>query len=288
MNSQAAPSVLLWLFLILSGIFSPLYGDTTNLTEGRLNYCSVLYYCDLPVPGGHCPSKQSLGKPKVNFDAEQCRVPKLLFSRGVTPTVPDIGYRLYRYLGMEYRVVYEVVDSVQISPERLAYLLNDIPLAARLISHFQKEPYSATYLDGAKRKHFQGEKGKRLKGDVRHISGDTEERRLFYFGYGSAEVAWWRLRGPALMDFSYKPVGNSNKRVAYNMHILVFPGNGFVNGIMNLGMFKNIVFGKIREVIVDITEAARKMEAAGREEVLKHPGWTLEERLKLEAFLKLP
>ncbi len=276
--------------LLLSAVFpNPSRADSAaTLSDARRDYCNILAFCGLPVPANHCPSKEALGKPKVEFDEERCLEARLLHSRGVKPTTPGYGYKLYRYLGMEYRIVYEVSDTVPVSPERLAYLLNDIPLAARLVSHFQKQPYSAVYLDGPERKHFKGEKGKRLKGDARLISGDTGEKRLFYFGTGSVEVAWWRLRGPALMDFTFAPVGKSGNRVRYNMRILVLPGNGFVNGIMNLGMFKNIVYGKIREVLVDITEAALKMEAGGREGMLKHSGWTAEERRKLEEFLKLP
>jgi len=50
---------------------------------------------------------------------------------------------------------------------------------------------------------FQGHQGKRLRGDAALISGSSDEKRLFYFGYGVATVAWWTLRGPVLMDFSY-------------------------------------------------------------------------------------
>ncbi len=144
-------------------------------------------------------------------------------------------------------------------------------------------------MDGAERKHFKGTKGKRLSGEAQLISGGTEERRLFYFGKGVAEVAMWRLTGPALMDFGYKSYQNpKGQGLHYQMKILVFPGNGVVNGIMNMGLFKRIVYGKIREVLIDITDSARKLAESGDAGIQSSAKWTAEEKRKIEQLLKLP
>ena len=192
-----------------------------------------------------------------------------------------------RHCGSGHRARWKTVEEdLPISEARLAYLLADLPLAARLINHFQKQPYTAEYVD-SERKHFQGTKGKHLKGDATLISGSSEERRLFYFGYGIANVAWWTLRGPALMDFTYAPAPSKSGFLRYKMKILVFPGNGVINSIMNLGLFKKVVYGKIKEVLDDITQTAQKLAAASQAD-LANKEWTPEEKKKIESFLKLP
>lgn len=283
------------LVLVLSaGMFLPvLAADASKapprkkVTEGQKDFCNLIRACGLSEPGGYCPPVAELEKPDFTYDSARCLEARLLNGRGVTPTHPVVGYKLYRFLGMEYRVIYHVEDHLPISGERLAYLLNDLPLAAKLVSHFRKEPYTAEYLD-AERKAFKGSKGKRLKGEARLISGDTKELRLFYFGYGTAEVAFWKLKGPALMDFTYGPDLAKGKGLKYKMKLLVFPGNGVINGIMNLGLFRKVVLGKIKEVLGDITESAKQLAAGGGAELLKRSDWTAEEKKKIEEFLKLP
>ena len=268
---------------------------TPKIRESLKDFCNLVTHCRLPLPPGYCPDSILLGKPKVTYDSARCLEARVLNDRGVGPSHPVVGFRLYRFLGMEYRVIYTVEDNIPISEARLAYLLADLPLSARLVSLYQKEPYTAVYVD-SERKYFKGTKGKNLRGEARLISGSAQERRLFYFGEGVAEVAWWTLKGPALMDFTYSP---SDKKLHYRMKILVFPGNGIINKIMNLGLFKKIVYGKIKEVLKDITETANKLAADNGSAVLNSktpatpgsagPGdWSAEEKRKIVEFLRLP
>ena len=266
-----------------------------SMTPAERDFCTLVWGCGLPLPQGYCPEQSTVEKSKLVYDSTRCLEARTLTSRGVGPEHPLVGFRLYRFLGMEYRVIYTVEDDIPISEPRLAYLLADLPLSAHLISHYQKEPYTAEYVD-AEHQFFKGTKGKRLKGEARLISGSAAERRLFYFGQGVAEVAWWRLRGPALMDFSYAPgvapgftsAAAKGKGLHYRMKILVFPGNGVINGIMNLGLFRKVVLGKIRDVLVDITETARKLAADGGKSIRDSKDWSAEEKRKIEEFLKLP
>lgn len=258
-----------------------------RINDAQKDFCNLLWNCSLPVPAGYCPDPSLVEKPKFTFDSTRCQEARTLNARGLTPAHPLLGFKLYRFLGMEFRVVYTVEDAIPISEARLAYLLADLPLAAKLVSHFQKEPYEAQYLD-AERTHFQGTKGKHLKGDAALISGSSQEKHLFYFGYGIATVAWWTLRGPAYMDFSYSTDPAKDKLLRYRMKILVFPGNGFINGIMNLGLFKKVVLGKIREVLDDITQSAQKLAATGQDKILESKDWTADEKKKISEFLKLP
>lgn len=239
------------------------------------------------MPSGYCPDRSKIEKPKFAFDSTRCLEARLLNTRGVGPGHPLVGFKLYRFLGMEYRVLYTIDDELPISQERLAYLLADLPLSARLVSHYMKEPYTAEYID-PQRTHFQGTKGKRLRGDATLISGSSDEKRLFYFGYGVATVAWWTLKGPALMDFTYAPKSGNAKVLQYRMKLLVFPGSGVINSIMNLGLFKKVVLGKVKEVLKDITGTATKLAASGGKDLLARKDWTAEEKKKIEDFLRLP
>ncbi len=259
----------------------------SRIPDTQKDFCNFLWGCSLPVPSGYCPDPSALEKPKFAYDSTRCREGRTLTARGVGPSHPLLGYNLYRFLGMEYRIVYTVEDELPISEARLAYLLADLPLSARLVSHFQKEPYTAEYTD-AQRTHFKGSKGKHLRGDAALISGSSDERRLFYFGYGVATLAWWTLRGPVLMEFSYLPAPGKEKVLKYDMKLLVFPGNGVINGIMNLGLFKKVVLGKVRDVLTDITETAQKLAGGGSAEILASRDWTAEEKKKIEIFLRLP
>lgn len=258
-----------------------------RISDGQIDFCHIVRGCGIPEPPGYCPAQSELPKAAFTWDSTRCQEARLLNSRGVTPTHPIVGFKLYRFLGMEYRVLYTVEDNIPISEARLAYLLGDLPLAARLVSHYRKDPYTADYID-ADRKAFKGSKGKRLRGEARLVSGDTKEKRLFYFGIGVAEVALWKLRGPALMDFTYGRDPNPAKGVNYKMKLLVFPGNGVINSIMNLGLFRKVVLGKIKEVLVDITESAKLLAAGGGKDLLQRKDWTAEEKRKIEEFLKLP
>lgn len=259
-----------------------------KVTAGQRDFCNLVSGCGLPMPQGYCPDPKFIPKPDFKFDSTRCSEARLLNSRGISPGHPLYGYNLYRFLGMEYRTLYVVEDELPISQERLAYLLADLPLSARLVSHFQNEPYTAEYVD-AERRHFKGTKGKHLRGDAVLISGSSQEKRLFYFGYGIATVAWWTLKGPSLMDFSYYPDPSRTRILKYRMNLLVFPGNGVINGIMNLGLFRKVVLSKVKDVLNDITDTAKKLAVPGAAEKIQSAlDWTPEEKKKISDFLKLP
>jgi hypothetical protein len=259
-----------------------------KVTDGQRDFCNIVRGCGLPMPANYCPDPKYVPKPEFKYDSARCSEARLLAARGIAPSHPLYGYNLYRFLGMEFRTLYTIEDELPISQERIAYLLADLPLAAHLISRFQNEPYTAEYIDAAHTR-FKGTKGKRLRGDATLVSGSTQEKRLFYFGYGVATVAWWTLRGPALMDFSYYPDPARPGVMKYRMKLLVFPGNGVINGIMNLGLFRKVVLSKVKEVLVDITATAKKLAAPGAAEKLQSaPDWTADEKKKISDFLKLP
>lgn len=264
---------------------------TVTVTPALRDYCRIVYACGLKIAPGRCPAPTELGPPApYPRDGERCLEARELEARGLRADHPVLGFRLYRFLGHEYRVTYMVPDTVAISRARLEFLLDDIPLAARLVSHYRQSPYRAEYLDAA-RTHFKGEKGTRLRGEARRISGTHAEGRLVYIGTGEAEVAVWKLVGPAMLDFRYAevPAGNgAGPRVAYDLKVVVFPGNSIINSIMNLGLFRSIVTSKIRDVVTDISETARLLDADDGASLLESGGLTPEEARKVRALLSLP
>ncbi len=258
-----------------------------EITDALRDYCKLIHACGLKASKGTCPAPADLGPPAPYAPgSDRCLDARGFAARGVGPEHPYWGFRLYRFLGHEYRVAYEIQDTLPVSRARLEYLIGDIPLAAKLVSHYQKEPYTAEYVD-AERTHFKGTNGKRLRGEAKRITGSFAEGRLFYLGTGIAEWGFWTLHGPAMMDFEYRELPGPSPRVAYRVKILVAPGNGVVNSIMNLGLFHGLVRSKITGVLSDISATSRKIDSTGGRDLMGDAGWTGEERKKIDGLLRL-
>ena len=245
--------------------------------------CGLLAHCGLAVDAGFCTPALSAGVNGVDYDQARCAEARDLRARGVEPTDP-VGSRLYRLLGRRYRASYTVDDRVALGAARLTFLMNDLPLAARLLTHFQKRRYEVRYLDEA-RTHFWGRKDDALTGEAQLVSGSVPERRLVYFGRGVSKVAFWRLGGNGFLEFEFQPAPGG---VSYRLKLIASPDNGFINAIMNTGLFKRIVYGHMREVLDDITQAAAKLARDGGAAIQSSPDWSGEEKAKITAFLQLP
>jgi hypothetical protein len=245
--------------------------------------CSLLARCGLVVEPGFCAPALSAGVPGVTYDDARCAEARDLRARGVAPTDP-VGSRLYRLLGRRYRASYTVDDRVSLGEARLTFLMNDLPLAARLLTHFQKRRYEVRYLD-ASRTHFWGRKGDALTGEAQLVAGSVPERRLVYFGRGVSKVAFWRLGGNGFLQFEFRPASDG---LAYRLKLIASPDNGLISAIMNTGLFKRIVYGHMREVLDDITQAAEKLARDRGAAIQRSPDWSVEEKAKIAAFLQLP
>lgn len=245
--------------------------------------CGLLARCGLPAAPGSCTPALSAGVPGVVYDEARCAEARDLLSRGVAPADP-VGSRLYRLLGRRYRANYTVGDRVSLGEARLTYLMNDLPLAARLLTHFQKRRYEVRYLD-ASRTHFWGRKGDALTGEAQLVAGSVPEGRLVYFGRGVSKVAFWRLGGNGFLQFEFRPATGG---VDYRLKMIASPDSGLINAIMNTGLFKRVVYAHMREVLDDITQAAEKLARDGGATIQRSPDWSVEEKAKIAAFLQLP
>jgi hypothetical protein len=252
----------------------------------RLRYCGLMRGCGLAAPQGWCTPELSGGVDGVKYDEARCAEARELTARGVRNDDLE-GYRLFAFLGHRYRVLYAVEGEVPVSAARLTYLMNDLPLAARLLTRFQSTAYAAEYVDPQRRR-FRGSKGSKLTGEADLIAGSPDVRTLWYFGEGTSKVGPWRLRGRSLMRFEFFAAGSDGKRVGYRVRIVSTPTNAMLNAIMNLGLFKSIVNGEIREMVEDVTQASGRLEAVGATALGAEAQWSPEDREKLAALLRLP
>lgn len=250
----------------------------------RREFCSILARCGLPPAAGACPEPLTRGVAGVEYDDARCAEPRRLFARGVRPQ-GDIGFRLYRFLGRRYRVVYPIQGRLEMSAARMELLLGDLPLAARLLSHLQEVPYEAEYLD-ADHLRFRGRRGTGLSGEAEIVAGGARERSLVYFGHGRSQVGPWKMRGLGLVQVDYWPAADG-RGLEYRMHVVATPTNSFYNFLMNRGIFKSVLVKKAREILTDIAKASRKLDQAGAT-LAADPRWTPPDRDKITALLRVP
>jgi len=254
----------------------------TPSAAAKLEYCSLLKKCGLSVPSA-CTESLTRGVGGVDYNSERCDPARELSQRGVDPADPA-SFRLFRFLGERYQVVYRLEGSLAISVARLNFLLDDLPLSAVLLTHFQKTRYEAEYLDGPVRRRFKARRGDNLDGEATRVAGDSVGRDLVYFGRGTSKIGPWRMRGLGLVQVRYAadPTG---KGLRYDLRVVAAPINAVVNLMMKTGIFRSIVLGRIREVLDDVVEASAKLEKQG-------PGqgapWTAEQREKIASLLRLP
>jgi hypothetical protein len=254
----------------------------TPSATARREYCSLLRKCGLSVPAA-CAEPLTRGVAGVDYDAERCDPARELSQRGVDPT-DAASFRLFRFLGERYQVVYRLEGRLAISEARLNFLLDDLPLAAALLTHFQKTRYEVEYLDEPARRRFKGRRGDNLDGEATRVAGDPVGRDLVYFGRGASRVGPWRMRGLGLVQVRYarEPGG---KGLRYRVRVVAAPVNALVDLVMRTGIFRRIVLGHIREILDDVAEAGAKLEKQGLGE---GRAFSPQQKEKIAYLLRLP
>ena len=170
-----------------------------------------------------------------------------------------------------------------LSEARLRYLLDDLPLAAALLTHFQKTRYEAAYLDATGRRRFKGRRGDNLEGDATLLAGSPAERLLVYFGRGTSRIGPWKMRGVGLVELRYAGAARTGTR--YEIEVVAAPVNAVVNLVMKTGIFRRILLGHIREILDDVAEASAKLDKQGLGE---GGSWSAPQRERIQALLRLP
>ena len=248
-----------------------------RLTE----FCSLVRACALPGGAVTCAPEVSGGVDGVKYDATRCEAARTLVGRGITPEAPR-HYSLFRFLGRRYQVVYDVTGELPLSPARLGYLVEDLPLAARLLTHFQGVAYSAEYLD-ADRSRVKASRAGTLAAEAEQVSGSPREGLLYYYGYGTSNLGPWKLRGHALVEIRFQGAP-SGRGLAYRVRILASPDNAMINAFMSLGLFKSVLRGKVEDVLKDITEASAKLDREGLAGV-SAAGFSEDDKRRIAALL---
>jgi hypothetical protein len=244
--------------------------------------CAVVRRCGLPAAG--CPAPK--GDDGVTIDEPRCADVRMLAARGLALD-SAAGQRVYRFLGRRYRVVYLLDGQVPVSSERLSFLIDDLPLAARLLTRLGRTPYTAEWLD-AEHTRFKAGRGKGLHGDAERVSGSTGERRLFFYGNGVSELGPWSLKGQALVEAQYGPAGPDGRHLGYRIRVVATPSNAAVDVIMHMRLFRSIVRGRIEDILEDIQEAARVLDRTKGAGILDSPQWSAAEKERIAEFLRLP
>jgi hypothetical protein len=250
----------------------------------KREYCSILTQCGLSAPVPFCSAALSGGVPDVVYDGARCAEPRRLFARGVRPE-GDLGFRLYRFLGRRYRIVYPIEGRLELSPARMERLLADLPLAGRLLSHLLSVPYEAAYLD-PDHVRFRGKRGEGLSGEAEIVAGGPRERSLAYFGHGRSQVGPWTMRGLGLVFVDYGPAAGG-RGLRYHLQVVATPTNAFYNFLMNRGLFKSVLIGKVQEILDDIAKASRQLDQQGAT-LITDPRWSPEDRETIAALLRVP
>jgi hypothetical protein len=248
-------------------------------------YCSLLRGCGLPAGAAACPAEASAGVDGVRYDERRCEVPRTLTARGVAPDAPR-HQALFGFLGRRYQVSYDVAGALPMSAVRLSYLVEDLPLAARLLTHFQGVAYTAEYLD-ADRSRLKTSRAGTLAAQADQVSGSTGEGVLYYYGSGTSQMGPWKLRGHAVVEVRYEP-DTAGRGLRYRIRILASPANAVVNAFMNLWLFKSVLRGKVEEVLRDITQASAKLDRQGLAGLIAAGGWTDDEQRRIAALLARP
>jgi hypothetical protein len=265
--------------LLVLLLAAPAPPESSAHPPDRERFCGLVRACGLPEPTAWCAGVRG----RESYEDRRCAEARRLEASGIA-TGTTLGYRLFQFLGHKHQVIYAADGQVQLSPTRLSYLVEDLPLAAKLLTHFQKTRYTAEYLD-AEHRRFKGSRGTQLTTEAERILGSPGRGRVEYFGHGVSQVGFWKLRGLALVQVDLAPA-QGGQAVAYKVRVVSSPGNAVVNAIMRLPLFSALVRKYIRETLQDITEAAQKLQRSGL--AAGSTQWTPDEQRKLSAFLRLP
>jgi hypothetical protein len=263
-----------------------LLAPATPAPDARMaDLCGLVVRCGLPPGALQCPAAAARGIKGVRYDARRCDAPRALVGRGVTPDAPR-HQALFRFLGRRYQVAYDVDGELPLSATRLSYLVEDLPLAARLLTHFQGVAYAAEYLD-ADRSRLKASRAGTLAAQADHVSGSTSEGILYYYGNGTSQMGPWKLRGQAVVEVRYQPAPAA-RGLRYQIRILASPANAVINAFMSLWLFKSALRGKVEEVLRDITQASAKLDRQGLAGLTAAAGWSDDEQRRIAALLARP
>jgi len=254
---------------ILVFLFSTIYAADAAPSLGHLAMCSGVKQClnyDFP----QCSAADKKPNPNIKYDAAFCAPYIELQQRGLQRTDAR-AYDLYRYMGRQYRVTYKLNGTLPVSKEMMIYLFDNMEFTAQLVNAYRKTKYTITY-NTVNKKNFSGDNGDNLSGRFVWLLSDSAGvnpgMHHVFFGWGKTKILAWNLHGTATAILDMKATGKDS--VAYEFRAIVSPSGAILNSIMNLGVFNNVVKGKIKEIIDNIEKAADEFAKGNRKPIANY------------------
>lgn len=231
--------------------------------------CSSAKQClKYNMPG--CSIQDQKPNKSIVYNDNYCRPFYELVARGLKLNSAETR-EIFNYMGREYRIEYMVQGKIPVNEDMMVYLFEHMPFTAHLVNAYRGTKYTITYKTTDRRK-FEGDNGSNLSGKFNWILQDSlgqkKGLRNIFFGYGRTKVMMWKLHGVAVVFIDLNPVDSKNTN--YALRAIVFPANSFLNGIMKMDMFRNVVNDKIREIVGNIEKASYTFAQGNREPIAKY------------------
>ncbi len=246
--------------------------------EKRRMLCNTIHTCRIPGEGAHCTEAESAPIDGTVLDENYCSWVRSFSRRGIHPGTYN-NNELYQRMGNRYHIMYVMHDTIPVPVKALDYLVRNVPLTCKLINSYQKSNYAASFVNGDPST-FTGTNNKNLTGTARQVWKNANGTDHVYYGVGHTHILTWRMKGDVIVELRYWP--RNHRSCHYSARFTMFPENGFINSVMNMGIFRRTAIDKIDEVLSDISRAANAY-AAGKP--AKYPQvYTPEEQKQLEEF----
>jgi hypothetical protein len=252
--------------------------------------CAAAKKC-LALELSSCTIEELKPLEEVTYDAKMCAPIQEIVARGVDPK-SSVGFQMFSYLGSEYRVTYQVTGTLPVNADMMNYLMDHTPFTAHLINAYQGTNYSLAFTYGDKW-NFHGDNGRNLAGKFRWVLADSAKTKVglrnSFWGEGAAKVLMWKLYGVALVFLDYDPIDQN--QVKYRLRSIVFPDNAFLNSIMQMDMFRDVVMDKMRIIVGHVESSARMYAKGDRKPIAKavdfqKTQWLREQLWTMEALVK--
>jgi len=252
--------------------------------------CSGAAKClSLSLP--NCSESDKKPNPDLDYGPKICEPFAQLVARGIDPR-SDIAAQMFTYLGGEYRVTYEINGKLPVNVEMMRYLFDHMPFTSNLINAYQKSNYTLAYTYGDKW-NFYGDNGRHLSGGFSWLREDSAGQkaglRNTFWGQGAAKVLMWKLYGVALVFLDYDAIDQNS--VNYRLRAIVFPANAFLNSVMKMDMFRDVVMDKMKLIIGDVENSAHTFATGERRPLLtyekfQNTPWLKEQLFEFEGVVK--
>ena len=236
--------------------------------------CAIIVGCNLkPIVG--CKNHDQLGP-------QRCTEAHELYERGLDPT--DVkNADVYDFLGHDLRIVYDVERDLPIKPKQLLFMLNDLPLATKIVSRVRMTPYIFEYTSKDHRS-FNIAKGEEAKGKARMISGSPDEGTIYYFGIGSINMGLIRATGPALVRFSYSAIPGKPYMVRCRMKVVIVMNNKVMGSFLNIGIVRHRIIEKIDQILNDVSESVWSIK---KNDYMRDESWDPEDLKNIREFINM-